>query len=416
MMTFFLIFLNGCVFLLPAAANLVEHAGSVILSVLILAGLAAWVTRSNRTVFDLSEKIVMVCFAAYFLVCLLFLLGHGLFNDAIPLEWKLDHEIRLMAFIPIFYLFLRAGINSGALWYGLSFAGIASGAYAIFYIYIFQKGVRATGAYHAIAFGDISLAIGFMGMAGLNFFSKKSKFFLILPILGIIGSLIATTMSATRGAFIAVPALMVPLLFQMGQYRRSWLMRASMIALLTALIFSTSYLPASLMSNRIRDGVREAVAFYNGQDSQWDAPRLKMWSESIDIIKQHPFTGVGRGGYRAIIREKALTNPKLEGIKNHSTPHNLFLTNMVDYGWIGLVILFGVFYTPLLILIPATRQHRSPVRDLGYAGITLIIAFTIFAFTETIFFRNIYISFYVILMAAILALCRNYRGLTYEDF
>ncbi|MEZ4567314.1 MAG: hypothetical protein R2860_10255 [Desulfobacterales bacterium] len=44
---------------------------------------------------------------------------------------------------------------------------------------------------------------------------------------------------------------------------------------------------------------------------------------------------------------------------------------------------------------------------MAYAGIILILSFMLFAVTETIFYRNINISVYLIMTAAVLQLTRK---------
>jgi multisubunit Na+/H+ antiporter MnhG subunit len=52
-------------------------------------------------------------------------------------------------------------------------------------------------------------------------------------------------------------------------------------------------------------------------------------------------------------------------------------------------------------------RMEGELRDLGYALLLLVASFMQFGLTETIFGRNINISFFVVMTAAILAVAAN---------
>jgi len=394
------------VFLLPVLANLVEHAGSVILLILTVFGIAAGLARSRVLEFSRAEKWIMFSFAAYIGVCLLFFLGHGLIGGSVPLKWKLDHESRMLAFIPLYFLFIRTGLKPGALWWGIATGAIMSGVFAVYYTYLLH-GIRATGSYHAIAFGDVSLMLGFMSMTGIPYFINKHRLLAAVPVLAFTGGILGTFLSATRGALLAIPVLVIIVLIQMGRYPRALLVRTVFLTVLCGVVSGSCLLPGSLMDDRIRQGIQEIRAFFGQTDAQHEV-RLKMWAESINIIRENPFTGVGHGGYGPVIQQRSEKNQNLMDIRDYGTPHNMFLTNMVDYGIAGLIILLAIFITPVTVLWAARRA--APYRDYGFAGLILVFSYFHFGLTESIFHRNVYVTTYLILLAAILSLCRKPSG------
>lgn len=397
------ILVSFMVLLLPLSANLIEHAGSALILILSLLGATLWLTRQDSVEFNREEKWIMFSFAGYITICILFFLGHSIAGN-VPWKWKLDKELRLLAFIPIYYLFVQARLKSGALWFGVAVSAILSAIYAIYDIYVLHS-FRANGPYYPIAFGDISLMFGFMSLTGITYFRRKHPLMIIVPLLAFLCGLVTAFLSATRGSLVAVPALAAVVLIQMGQFPRARMLRVIFVLGLCALISGAYMLPGSLMDIRIKVGLREIGAFFQHSDKQKDV-RLRMWAESIKLIREHPFVGIGHGSYRPAIKKKAENDPSLADIQNFSSPHNMFLANMVNYGWPGLFILLAIFLSPLLLLIPAI-QKVSPPRQLGYAGLVLILSFVHFALTETIFTRNVYMVNYVVMTAAILALCRN---------
>jgi O-antigen ligase len=388
------------VLVLPTATNLFKHAGSVMLAILTLLGIYAWLTREKNPVLSRSEKFVMGAFAAYFVVCLLFFIGYGVFSEMHSLRWDLGHEIRMLAIIPIWFLFYRTRLKSWPFWYGIALAAIISGVYAIFYVYGLSAKPRAEGSYHAIAFGDISLALGFMSLAGIHYFQKQHRMGAIIPILAAALGILASFLSGTRGAIIAIPFLALIFFIQLGGFKSPWRARGILILSIVLLSVGFYHLPGSSLDYRIRTGLNETKAFFQGKGAGPYAVRLGIWQEGWKMFAGHPIYGLGKDGYEQTIREKKEKKEISELVgKYDSSPHNMYLNHLIAYGISGLVILMGIFLSPLLIYLPAVKKNNCS-RDIGFSGIMLIAAFMIFALTESIFNRNVFISLYLILTAA----------------
>jgi hypothetical protein len=95
--------------LLPVLSNLMQHSGSFFMSLLTLLGLYAWLTQKSSPgpAFEKNEKRIMASFALYFFICFFFYLANGLLRETASFRWKLDHEVRFLAYIPIYYLFCK---------------------------------------------------------------------------------------------------------------------------------------------------------------------------------------------------------------------------------------------------------------------------------------------------------------------
>ena len=408
MLAFLRIIVYLIVFSLPAASNMLQHSASAILVTLTLLGIFAWMTRKKSPGFEPGERLVIGSFAVYFFVCLFFFLANGLFREGASLIWDLDHELRFLAFGVILYLFNRTGLKPWTLWYGAAVAAIIYGAYSVYFIYGMSAGDRATGAYNAIAFGDIALAMGFISLTGLRYFHEKHPALAAIPLLALACGILAAFLSGTRGALVAIPLLGIIFFIQLGSFRRPWRSRLALILSVTLLSIGLYHLPGSSLDKRVRTGFTQTEAFFNGEGTGDYVVRLAMWQQAWKMFADHPIIGWGKEGYRKIIREKAARNEVPESIKKFVCPHSMYLNNMVAYGVTGLLILLFIFIAPLPVFISAARS-RGPARDLAYAGIMHIVSFMLFAVTETIFSRNININLYMILLAAILTLTKLCR-------
>ena len=393
------------VFLLPAMANLVEHGGSVIFTLLTAFGLGAWFKRKTRPVFSRNEKILMLIFAGYFAVCLIFFLLNGLFSPDIPLDWDLDHEIRFLGFIPIFYLLVYwTGMKDWVVWYGLAAGALCSICYALFQAYMVKSGTRVIGPYNPIAFGDLALVYGFMALSGIRYFAKRHGLLMIIPILAVIGGLLAAFLSGTRGALLAIPVLTLIFLIQLGSFKYTWIYRV--VTVLVIALSSVTYTQLSGVSidERIHDGIEDARLFFAGEREMLkgeEAFRLRVWDEAWEVYKEHPLLGTGRKQYLETVREGS--NIQCAHL------HNMFLEFLVNYGIVGLAALLAVLLAPLFLLIPVIKQnYRKPrIADTAFSGINLVAAFLIFSLTTCVFYRNLYIAFYIVILAALLTLIKH---------
>ncbi len=405
------------VFLLPVLCNLVEHSASTILTVLTVIGIYEWAVGKNIPVLTRNEKIIMASFAFYFFGSLFFFIANGLFREGAGFKWDLDHEIRFLAFIPIYLLFRQKGMARRGIWYGTAIAAILCAFFAVHHVLRvyasadtikipLMEALRVSGAYSAIPFGQLNLAFGCMSFCGIRYFHKKHPALVILPVAALLSGILVSFLSGSRGAILAIPFLAAIFFIQMGSFRFPWRKRLALILSLSIVSAGLYFMPGSSMNQRFQTGLTQAKAFFNGEGTGLYVVRLAMWSEAWKIFKAHPVCGVGKNGYNDIIEAKAAKNEIPRIIEKFSTPHNNYLTQMVDYGVFGLFMLLALFLSPFLIFIPAARA-RWLNNDMAYTGIILIVSFMLFAVTETVFYRNINISVYLIMTAAVLQATRE---------
>ena len=220
--------------------------------------------------------------------------------------------------------------------------------------------------------------------------------------------ILAGFLSGTRGAIITIPFLAIIFFIQLGSFRFPWRKRFALILSLTIVSAGLYFMPGSTIDQRFRTGFTQAHAFFNGEGTGPYVVRLAMWTEAWKMFKEHPICGTGKDGYNDIIEAKAAQNEVPKAIERFYSPHNNYLTNMAAYGVFGLFILLALFLSPLFLLISAIKKN-GPQKDMAYTGIMLIVSFMLFAVTETIFYRNINISIYIISVAAILHLTKSYQ-------
>ena len=389
----------------PVFSNLVEHAGSSILILLALLGLPVCLSKGRRPDLTWQEKGLISSFVSYFVVYLISFVVNTLIGDLEQLHTKhLEKEFFLLFFIPVYLLFKHIKLPLWVVWYGVLTGAAVVGIYAMVDSGWFNLGNRVRGAYNPILFGDLSLLMAFMNFQAFGFFRQKHAALVALPLLGFILGTTASFLTGSRGAWAAIPVFLTILLFQLKRHFKPQVLGATIgVIFLASLV--VYQIPVTGVADRI-EGAIEDFRTYSRGNVTWGGGvgnRLESWRAAWLIYRNHPFLGVGPGGYRY-----AIQNMISEGTLRHdrevyfNQPHNIYLSVMVDTGWVGLVVLLSIFLLPLNIARSRIRkEEKNP--EVAYSIFILVSGFMIFGLTETVFGRSVFVSFYLIMLAALLS-------------
>ncbi|MBA4369704.1 MAG: hypothetical protein C0403_18925 [Desulfobacterium sp.] len=402
-------FVYANVLLFPLLSNLFEHSCSILLIVLTLFGLPLCFFREKRLSISSHEKMVMWAFASYFLVYLFSFTINGIMGNLEDLRFKyIEHQSRMLFVVPVFFLFRKTRLPISMMWYSVVSGAVISGIYAIVAGVFLHPGERVSGSYHSIAFGDISLTMAFMSLAGVHFFQRKKSFFwAICPWCAFFLGLVASILSGTRGAWIAIPVLLIITLVQ--YYRdlrfRTWMGIFIGIFLVAMILYKT---PQTQISQRLQETYQEVMEYDSRHAKEGSASeRMEGWLAAWNIFLDYPFLGAGPGSFKSISHQMIDRGERSEIIRIYHQPHSAYLSVLSDCGILGLISLFAMFLVPVYAIIQKIRITPDK-HDAGFAGLYLIAAFMQFGLTETIFGQNVYIGFYVVMLAVVLYVCSGY--------
>jgi len=396
-------FIYILIFTFAGLSNLVTHSGSTVLVLLTLFGLPFCFSSKNRPEISREEKAVMWALTAFFGVYLFSFLINGLLGNLEDPRLKyLDHRIRFMFIIPIVFLLKRIKIDQTALWYSVCAGSAVSGVYAVISRFWLSPGVRVGGSYHSIAFGDLAIVMAFMSLVSIEFFIKKHRSYALIPFAAFFLGTIASLLSGSKGAWIAMPAFFVILFYFLGSRMKVWV-RIGLCLFACILLFSAYHIPSTGIESRFQKMDKEWSDYKAGiRGPSSIGERLEGWKAAWIIFKDHPVTGAGVGNFKPIVLRMIANGEISDSIAKYSQPHSLFLYVMAECGFIGFLAITSVFIVPLWVLVSLARKGPSQ-REIAYGGIILIIGFIHFGLTESIFGRNINISFYVIMLAVVLS-------------
>ena len=276
------------VFLTPAATNLVEHAGSVIILLLTLLGIYIF-HHQGRITYAKREKQIIWVFAAYFFFSLVMSVAHNV-ASGISLFKLDDHPLRMLSILPIYYLFIQVRLEKKIIWYSVITGAMASGIYALFTSIATDFSSRIIGPYNPCLFGYFSVALAFMSLSGYHYFYKKDKKLIILPLFGFLCGLLAALFSGTRGSVITIPFLTIIFMFQIRRHLSNVNTKLVVAFIGLVFVFLLILFPHTPLSERFSKGIDEGRYFIKNHEcveciDKSDAHHLRMWMEALIIIK-----------------------------------------------------------------------------------------------------------------------------------
>lgn len=397
-------FVNLMVLAFPSISLLVAHSSSIFLVLFAVVGIAVAAIPGRRLSLEPNEKRLLWAFASFPAVYLLSFAVNGLQGDLLDPNLKhLGDELRMLLFFPVFLLFRRLRIKPVYLWNGIVIGAIAAGINAVYRYFWLAPGVRASGSYDPIAFGDISLALAMMSVASFGSLVGENRIYRwAVPLAFFLGTA-ASVLSATRGAWIAIPALLVIVFFYLRKYF-SLVRRLVLVAVFVFVGIAVYVIPATNVATRVQEVYREVTDYAHGKVEYGGATyRILGWHAALKVFGQHPVLGAGPGNYKPLVDRMAAAGELHKITTRHSQPGSAFLMALADCGLMGLLALAGVFLVPLWLSIELIKSGFEQQADLGYALMMLVIAFLHFANFEAIFRRSFFTNFYIIMVAALLA-------------
>jgi len=405
---------GGLVFLYPLLVLTVNHGGSTIYALLALLGLGFATFQRRKDLLTHDEK--WLFFSVVFFVAaaiLVTLLGDNIAQGS----GKLSKFAKLLLLIPAYLLLRKTTLAPAVFWYSLAGGAILSGIVAIYEItagLIAHGHVgRAQGATHPILFGNLSLMMGVMALAGLGYFRGQKKWLIILPVAAAIFGLLASLLSGSRGGWLAMPALVVIVFW----YLRTHLSRGQILlsVVLVILIPVLTYaVPSSGVAKRINETLYNLKLYAespieDGVRATSVGTRLEMWQASWTIFKNNPMLGVGWGSYQENANALVAAGQRHRSAGTWGHPHNEYFSVLASGGILGFVALLLLLFIPTKLFFSAIKKPNPALQRLGLSGLLLIVGYMHFALSEAIFERSLPINFYAFYLLVIMALISQER-------
>lgn len=226
-------------------------------------------------------------------------------------------------------------------------AGAAAiAAYQVLYLHL----DRANGFTNAIQFGGIALFLGFACFVIAIFFHREWRWWktAVVTLCGILG-LIASLLSETRGAWLAIPLIF--LFDGMGAY---WLHGSKVLlkegGAALALVIAVIAFGHEKIESRALQAVQETQAYFahgvadTSVGQRWDDWKLA-WEMGLDS----PWTGWGNRGYQPKTKARGARRCSSDLIGRYGHAHNEILDMFARQGLVGLLALLAFYAVPFCV-------------------------------------------------------------------
>jgi len=323
----------------------------------------------------------------------------------------LDGPSRFLFAIPIFLALRQTDERAVTfLQYSLPLGSLS----AFFISIIAQRNLFSDNLYfvNRIHFGDSALMLGILSLLCINWSEQDRAPLMIFKICGLLAGMYLSVQSGARGGWIAAPVLM--LIWWKSHSHISWikLLIAILAFLLTA---SLVYALVGTVHSRLDMIYQDLVDFQQGNKDTSIGIRLQLWQTAIYLFFEHPFFGVGPGGFAQhmgpLYNSGMLTSEAAR--LGHGEVHNELLAKAAELGIFGFLSILSVFAVPLALFLQSIRSPSAQTRRAAFMGICLVAGFFIFGLTVEIFNLKMTVSFYSLTLVLLLSAVTN--KVSYQD-
>ncbi len=130
-------------------------------------------------------------------------------------------------------------------------------------------------------------------------------------------------------------------------------------------------------------------------------PRVKIWTLTLDMAKDHPATGVGPGNWKLKMTDYLEGFGFLREQINWYRPHNDFLWNLAEKGIFGLLLFLGLFgLTAYYLLYVMLRSERKDDKIFALCLFAGLMAFMVVSFFDFPYERINHQVYFALMIAA----------------
>ncbi|MBE0404484.1 O-antigen ligase family protein [Halomonas sp. FME16] len=386
------------------ALSLVVPSGySIGALLLLLGGLALPLLRPGLSL-SRQDWLVMLVMALY---ASIFMLMAWLNGDG---SREFDRPSRFLLAIPALLLIMGYPPRLSVMWSGFALGAIGAGSWAIWQK-LFMGISRASGYTHVIQFGNLSVLLGILCLAGMGWAALQPhrKSWLLLLALGAAMGMIGSLFSGSRGGWVGFPLILFVLYRSYGQVWSTKWKAAAVLAIVVGggTVFA---LPQTGVQERVFQGVDDISRYVSGETQNTSlGARFEMWKGASYLIANKPLFGWGENGYKdgiATLAERGAVNPV---ILQYSHAHNDFIDTFAKRGLVGLTVLLLVYLVPMKLFGEYSRHADLEVRSVAVAGTLLSVAYIDFGLTQTFLGHNSGAMMYAFLLAILWGIHSRHR-------
>lgn len=389
------LFTGAAVFLLVAIALVVPSGYSLGAVLLLLAGVGLIVTGRVPTLTKQDGAIIAVL-VAYAAITMLEAWWDGQGSRGF------DKPSRFLLAIPALFWVLRYPPKLAFLWSGVAVGAISAGSWAGW-----QKLVlgvdRAQGHIQVIQFGNLSMLLGVLCMAGLGWamVQRKRHLWLALLLAGALGGVLGSLFSGSRGGWVGFPIVLLVLYRAYGTQLSNKLKVTALVAVMIGGL--TVYaVPQTGVQHRLHDAITDVSLYIAGENrSSSLGARFEMWRGATILIQEKPLTGWGSNGYAEAMYEFGEADIISREAAQYNHAHNEFVDAFAKRGLPGLLILLALYIVPMRLFAHKLQAKNLATRAVATAGVLLPVTYIDFGLSQTFLIHNSGVMMYAFLLVVL---------------
>ena len=352
-----------------------------------------------------SFKLLFLISLSYPLYIVIQMIGFDIWKGS-----RLEYILRFLLFIPLVSVLAISNKKTSALLgFTSAFGALIACVFGVVSITIedlsFQNSARAWNFYtNPIPYGNISLLLGFVSFIPLLIHEKtlKPSQRLVL-IIGFVSGITASLLSGARGGWVAMPILL-GIIFLLTIKRKQNPLNFKLISLVLVIIISPLLFFHELIYSRLNFIFSDITLYFSGVNKYTSVgARLDMWLAALTLWLESPLFGIGIGQLKAATSELIQTKGFPEYLLDYNHSHNDFLFVLAEQGLIGLSLFISYYILPFVYFISFLKKENKEQFCLALMGITVVLAFFIFGLTEAMQAIMFQLSFYITIIALLMA-------------
>jgi len=262
---------------------------------------------------------------------------------------------------------------------------------------------RAQGYYHPIVFAELSMIIALLLVCVLvcNVVSKWWSYGVCFSAVAAFG---ASMLAQSRGAWFAVPVIMLMLAFVFRQKLRPKGVLVGLSIPLVLMLMLPVLMPHSV-GEQITRTYRSVESYVDGSQVNTSlGQRFLMWQVAVDVWSEHPLIGSGLGDFQ-IEAEKRIASGKTPLNKAWMHSHSIYFEALSTTGAVGfLSLLVAFFFIPIWLFYRRWKSSTESMEQFSaLAGLTLVLCFATFGLSEAWTTRSPLINSYALMLSLFLA-------------
>ena len=319
-----------------------------------------------------------------------------------------DKPLRFLLAVPALMLVMAYPPRRAFLWSGLAMGAIGAGSWAA-WLKLVEDVPRAAGHTHPIQFGNLSMLLGVLCLAGLawSVMQRRRGLWVLLLSVGAMCGVVGSLLSGSRGGWVGVPFILLVL------YRGYWSQLTSRFKLSAlAMILVGAFLVYSVPQTGVQDRIYQAfddVARYASGESRTSSvgARFEMWRGATRLFLEKPLVGWGESGYTdGMVRlaEGGVIDPM---VASWGHAHNEFLDALAKRGVIGLLALLALYLVPMRLFAKNMAHTNLEDRSLAVAGVLLSVAYIDFGLSQVFMAHNNGVMMFAFLLIILWGMSRK---------